>query len=226
MLSLVTKAQGTPAAKARLSMVRAISGLVAKSTSCGMPACRQRSRSSAQHPAPGQVERAVDESLTMAAGVGQEHADLAVLDAPGRARILTMHAGRLRALLQKPGLVKHQDGLLIAQVLDDVGAQIVAYEIGIPAHAGEEVLHAVGGTVAGRFGQLPAVLALDRGQQPTQVSHGPLARLAPGKARRKPAGERLELSRPPADIGLGRHRQHLRGRSITLTPAVVLDVWL
>ena len=159
----------------------------------------------------------------MAAGIAEEHADLAVLDAPSGARVLTMHARRFRALLQKSGLIEHQHGLLIAEVLDDVGAQIIAHEIGVPAHAGKKVLYAVGRAVAGRFGQLPAVLALDGGQQPAQISDSALARLAPAKPRRQPGGQRLELSRPSADIGSRRHHQHLQCRYNAQTPAVVLE---
>ena len=52
---------------------------------------------------------------------------------------------RNATFLDKAGLIKRHHRLRIAQVLDDIGPQIVAYRIGIPAHAGQEVLHAVGG---------------------------------------------------------------------------------
>ena len=41
-------------------------------------------------------------------GIGQEHAQLAVLHPPGRARVLPLHPGRPGALLDEPGLVDHQ----------------------------------------------------------------------------------------------------------------------
>src|SRR5512134_2131498 len=43
-------------------------------------------------PALRQVEGAIDQGVTMPAGIAEKHADLAVLDAPGRAGILTLHA--------------------------------------------------------------------------------------------------------------------------------------
>jgi hypothetical protein len=48
MLSAVTHAAGTPASSARSSIAWAWAGLVAKATSSGMPAARQRARSSVQ----------------------------------------------------------------------------------------------------------------------------------------------------------------------------------
>ena len=51
-------------------------------------------------------------------------------------------------------------------MLDHVAAQVVAHQIGVPAHPGGEVLlHPVRRAVARDLGQLPAVLALDRGEQ-------------------------------------------------------------
>jgi hypothetical protein len=44
-------------------------------------------------PGGGQVERAVDQRLTVAAGIAEEHADLAVLDPPGSAAVLPLHPG-------------------------------------------------------------------------------------------------------------------------------------
>ena len=71
-------------------------------------------------PALGQVQLPVHQRMPVAAGVGQEHADLAVLDPPGRARILALDAGRLGALLQEPGLIHDQHAARVAQVLDHI----------------------------------------------------------------------------------------------------------
>ena len=48
----------------------------------------------------------------------------------------------------------------VAQVLDHIGAQVVADPVGVPVGGGQQPLHAVGGALAGVLGQLPAVLAL------------------------------------------------------------------
>ena len=96
-------------------------------------------------------------------GVGEEDADLAVLDPPGRPRVLALATpARLHSLLQEAGLINDQHRLRVAEVFDDVRPQVIAHLVGAPLGAPEQVLQAVGRRVAGLFGQLPAVLALDR----------------------------------------------------------------
>jgi hypothetical protein len=151
-------------------------------------------------PALGQVERPIDQRVALRAGIGQEHPDLAVLDPARRARILPLHADRVRALLQKAGLIQHQHSIRIAKMLDDIGPQVVANLLGVPAHAAEEVLHSVGRGVASGLGQLPAVLALDRGQQSAQLGQGAAARLDPGEARRERRAQLLQLRRPSGRV--------------------------
>ena len=75
---------------------------------------------------------------------------------------------------------------------DHVSAQVIAHLIGIPAHAGEEVLHPVRRRVARVFSQLPAVLALHRSKQALQIGPRPPARLDPAKARRDPLDQPIQ----------------------------------
>src|SRR5512144_3444859 len=90
------------------------------------------------------IEPTVDERVTLGAGVAQEDTDLAVLDAPGRARVLALHADRMCALLHKTGLVQHEHGLRIAPMLDHVGAQGVAHPVRLPARASQDILNPSG----------------------------------------------------------------------------------
>src|SRR4051794_41969628 len=60
-------------------------------------------------PGLGQVERAGDESMPMAAGIGEEHANLTILDAPSRTGVLAGGARRLWAPLWKSPLIPHQE---------------------------------------------------------------------------------------------------------------------
>src|SRR3954452_17550060 len=62
-------------------------------------------------PVGGQIERAVDQRLAMAAGIAEEHADLAIPDPAGGAAVLALHASRLLALFQEAGFVEHQDAI-------------------------------------------------------------------------------------------------------------------
>ncbi len=57
----------------------------------------------------------------MPSGIAEKDADLAVLDAPGRAGVLALHTDRMGALLHKAGLVQHQHAIGITEVLDDIG---------------------------------------------------------------------------------------------------------
>jgi hypothetical protein len=53
-----------------------------------------------------QIQFTVDQRPTFARRVGQKHAELAILDSPGRAGVLALHASRLGALCRPPGYAK------------------------------------------------------------------------------------------------------------------------
>ena len=66
-----------------------------------------------------------------------------------------------RARVKKAlGLIDVEDGLVGAEVVDDVAAQVITYGIGVPVGRVEEPLHAIGGGLSEQFGQRPAVLAV------------------------------------------------------------------
>jgi hypothetical protein len=64
----------------------------------------------------------------------------------------------------------------------------------------EQPLGPIWGRRAGLLGQLPAVLALDPGQQATQERPSPAADLHPVEPRRDPLAQRLQLGRPFLDL--------------------------
>jgi hypothetical protein len=66
--------------------------------------------------------------------------NIRILNAVRGAGVLAFDAGRLVAFFEKAGLVEHQHGVRIAEMLDYVGVQVLAH----------------------RIGQMPAVLALER----------------------------------------------------------------
>src|SRR4051812_49756607 len=104
--------------------------------------------------------------MALATGIGQETTDRAVLDPPRRPGILARHAGRPGSLLQEPGLVDDQHAVRRPQVLDHITAAQVARLVLIPQDMRQNTLSAPGAAVPDRFGQLPAVLALGRAEQP------------------------------------------------------------
>jgi hypothetical protein len=64
-------------------------------------------------PGLGQVERPVDEGMTVPGHVGGEDPDLAVGDLAGRARVLARDTAGGLALLEKAGLIENQHRLPI-----------------------------------------------------------------------------------------------------------------
>ncbi len=153
----------------------------------------------------GQVERTIEQGVAVAAGVAEEDADLAVLDPPRRARVLPLHPGRLRAFLEKPGLVQHEHRALVAQVRRHIGLQVIPDGISIPVCPAEEVLHPVRCRITGDLGQLPAVLALYRGQQAAQVGRSAPPRLGTGEPGCDPLQHRIQPTRPAFHLRLRRH---------------------
>jgi hypothetical protein len=147
--------------------------------------------------------------VAVPAGVAQEDPDLAVLDPARGAAVLALHARRLLALLHEAGLVQHQHGLRVAEVLDHVRPQVVPDRVRLPPHPAQEVLHPVGCRVARGLGELPAVLAPQGRQQPAQVGQRPPARLDPPEPRREPPRQLVQALRPPLGFVHVRHARHL-----------------
>src|SRR5215203_4619336 len=90
-------------------------------------------------------------------------------------------------------------------MLDHIGPQIIAERIRVPVNAREELLHAVWRVVAGRLGEVPAVLPLQGGQQALKISQGASARLRTPEPRGNPPGNRLQLLSPVLSFAPARH---------------------
>jgi ABC transporter len=98
------------------------------------------------------------------ASVGQEDTPAGSCRPRGNARVLALHTHR-GGLLAEPRLVRHHPPARVTQVLHHVGAPVVA-EVRVPVGGGEKPLHPIGGALRDVLGQLPAVPAPDRAQQP------------------------------------------------------------
>jgi hypothetical protein len=110
-------------------------------------------------PGLGQVERPVDEGVTVPGHVGGEDADLAVGDLARRAGVLPRHAARGLALLEEAGLVQDHHGIRCRQGLEGIVAHDVPQCIGLPAAAAEDGLLPPRAGIARRLGPHPAGLA-------------------------------------------------------------------
>src|SRR5450631_1759942 len=87
-------------------------------------------------------------------------ADLAVRDLARGTRVLPPHSARGLALLEKAGLVDHQDRVVIGQMLDDIIADDIAQSTSIPVTATQDRLLPPWTRIAGCLGAHPTGLAL------------------------------------------------------------------
>jgi hypothetical protein len=99
-------------------MAMACFGLVENVTSSGIPASGHRS-GVAEPGALGNIEFAIDQdTVTTGADIGQERANLAVIDTTQGSRILPLHSSGLSPLLRKPRRIGDQNPSWIIEMLD------------------------------------------------------------------------------------------------------------
>ncbi len=114
-----------------------------------------------------------------------------------------MHPRRLGAFLEEPGLIDNEHAVRCAKVLDDIRAQVISHRVGIPVASAQHPLDAARSALSQLLGQLPAVLPLNRRQQPSQVGHDSLAHFsAPNAVGNAPphCGQRI-----PLNLGVSGH---------------------
>ena len=102
-------------------------------------------------------------------------------------------------------------------MLHHVIAQIITDPIVLPVGRRQQPLHPVRISLASLLGQRPAVLALQRREQPTQIRRHPLAWLRPREARRDP---RVHLSQARRPARYLRHPNMISHRAQDPQPTV------
>jgi hypothetical protein len=149
-----------------------------------------------------QVQSTIHERSSFLRSISHEHPDLGVLDAPRGPRVLASHPNRLLAFLQKASLIHDEyPALLLAQVLDDVFAQVVTDGIGIPASSIEEALRPLGSHLTHSFGHLPAVLTFKAPEKADEVAPRSLPDLRPVETLGDTGVQLAKGIRPPFDGG-------------------------
>ena len=98
------------------------------------------------------VKFPVHQRRALIAGITEKHANLAVLDAPSRAAILTLHTRRMLTLLQETRLIDDQHCVRAAQLFYRVAAYTIPHLVRIPASSIQKVLHSIGGSFAHPLG--------------------------------------------------------------------------
>jgi hypothetical protein len=140
-------------------MARTRCGLVVNAVPGGTAALAHRAASS--HQDAGRYSRASINARPVRGCVGQEHSDLAVFDAPGGARVLSLRSDRPDPLLQEPGLVDHEHRLRMIEARRDQITQVLGGTIVVPHCGTQQPLHSVRAGMASVFGQPPPVFPAD-----------------------------------------------------------------
>jgi site-specific DNA recombinase len=151
-------------------------------------------------PRPGQVQLPVDQPVPGIGGVDEVDGDLGVFDPAGGAGVLALHPNGGGAALEVAGLVDDQHCLGVAQVLDEVGADVIAHAVVVPHRPGEQVLHPIRGGIAGVLGDRPAVLAWHVSEQAAHERPGPPAKVHPSEPTCDPAQHLVELLLPAGRV--------------------------
>jgi site-specific DNA recombinase len=142
-----------------------------------------------------QVKLPIDQRMPVHRGVGQEHADLAVLRPPGRPGVLPLHPGRAGALLDKASLIGDQHAIAVTQMPGDVVPDVIADPAGVPVRAAQQPLHPVRADLTRPLGQRPPVLPLQARHQPRHILPDPGPRLRAGEPPRDPLMNPVQLRR-------------------------------
>src|SRR6202158_2443123 len=106
------------------------------------------------------IQRTIDKRMTVARNVGSEDSDLAVRDLACGTCVLPRHSARRLALLEKAGLVDHEDRVVIRQMLDDIIADDIAQSVSIPIPATQDRLLTPWAGIASCLRAHPTGLAL------------------------------------------------------------------
>ena len=70
----------------------------------------------------GEIQFSIQQDVPLRTCIGQKYPNLGILHATCRPALLPGDPSRMLAFLEKPRLIKHEYGLRIAQMLDDVSA--------------------------------------------------------------------------------------------------------
>ena len=191
----------TPASSARSNINCASCPLVRKTALSGTPASCRRPRSSAH--TWGRYNSRSSNALPLAPAWARNTPTWQFSIRPAVPLYCRCTPTDLSPFLRNPVLVYHQNSVGIAQMLHHVVPEVITNQVRVPPVVVKQALHSVGCTVASLFGQLPAVLALHRTEQPSQIGQSPSARLGPPE----PGGD--ALMRPFYAIGPQDHFRRL-----------------
>jgi hypothetical protein len=100
----------------------------------------------------------------------------------------------MHTFLQIAGLVRDQHRIGIAEMLDNVIAQVITQPVGVNSGPVQQVLHPVRACISGVFCDRPAVLTRQVRQQTEQQTLRPQPGLDPGEPAADPAQQPIDRS--------------------------------
>ena len=100
----------------------------------------------------------------MPARIGQEHADLGVLDPTGGPGVLALNSDAVCSLFKVTGFVDYQNAVGVTEPVDHHLPYIVADGVGVPLRPVQQPLHRVRAVMPGMLGELPARLDFEVGE--------------------------------------------------------------
>lgn len=152
-------------------------------------------------PGLGQVEADIDRRVSGRGRQGEVDGDLAVLDPPGRPRVLALHPDRRTALLDITGLIDRQNPQIRTgiEVLGHVGADLGSDLVLIPRGTRKQVLEPVRIRFPGDLGESPAVAPLQMRHQRRGQGLRPQSGLDPPEGWSDPGQQRFQIHLPPFD---------------------------
>ncbi len=144
-------------------------------------------------------------------GVDEKDSHLGVLDPACGARVLALYPDGRGSLLQVPGLVHDQHGVLVAEMVDHEAPHVVADSVSVPGRSAEQMPHAGRTCVTGMLGDRPAVLPREVGKQAEHERPRPATRLHSGEPARHLGHQALECLLPNS-----RHYAGVRGGRVII----------
>ena len=115
------------------------------------------------------------------------------------------------AILHDEGIVKVSGEvgsgktMLCRVLIERLPPHVATIYLATASLAREEILHAIGAGIAGGFGQMPAILTLQRREQALQVGPHPPAWLDAAEAGSKAGDEIVQLIGPAVGLACMRH---------------------
>ena len=157
-------------------------------------------------PVLGHIQFAINEAMALLSDVGEEDANLAVLDGATDAAILGRDASRMAPTLGEAALINGHNGkdrrgrsAGRVQGLPDQAAQQIAHAICVPDRTRKQALDAVRMSLTSLLSNLPAIFAGDVTQEGLQIKQSVVMNFGASKQGRQALMQEVQVGDPGTD---------------------------